>query len=170
MKGRAVVLAALGVAACLLGAGCGPDITDRATGVEADYQWGTLRAELDRPIGEVYAAAKQAVDELRLRVMRGEEDGIAAEIWAFDAQREQVDLQLGALPESRTLLTIRIGLCGDRSKSIVLFEDIMAKLHGTARVVIMPSSPPGSSFREPLRSRGGQSVSASNRMKVWQDH
>jgi hypothetical protein len=60
--------------------------------------------------------------------MRAAEDGISGQIRATNAQWEPVEIQLGALPEGRTLLTINVGVFGDKNKSIVLFERIMANL------------------------------------------
>ena len=68
------------------------------------------------------------MDELDLRVLRDKLDGIAAEIQALDAHFETVTVRLEALPEARTLLTIRVGLFGDKNKSVVLFERIMGNL------------------------------------------
>lgn len=123
-----VALAVLGSAWGLLGLGCSPAYEDPQTGVEANYGWETLKAELDLGLRAVYPAAHNAVDELDLKVMRSHVNGIAAQVYALDAHLDSVDIRLEALPESRTLLTIRIGLFGNRNKSIVLFDQIMENL------------------------------------------
>jgi len=128
MNGRAVVLIVVGVAGCLLSQGCASRVRDPATGTEATYHWEALCAEVDRSTWDVYAAAQQAVDELELKVWREEVDGLAGDIRAVDAHFNTVEIQLGAMPGCRTRLTIRIDLFGDKDKSIVLFEEIMAKL------------------------------------------
>jgi hypothetical protein len=126
MGRHGMVFAVVALAGGLLCQGCGPEIRDPTTGVEANYHWDTLEACLNRPIGEVYQAAKAVAHDLDLDVLREDQDGISAEIVALDAQRDQVDIKLGALPESRTELCIQIGPWGDKNKSIVLFEAILA--------------------------------------------
>ena len=127
MKAHAVLFVVLGLAIALLGQGCS-SYHDPATGEEATYGCQTLKAKLDLDIGTVYAAAKCAAFDLRLRVMCVAEDGISGQIRAIDAQRDWVDIQVGALPEDRTRLTISVGVFGDKKKSIVVFEHIMANL------------------------------------------
>lgn len=128
MTRHVVALAILGSACGLLCPGCGPAYRDPQTGVEANYAWETLRAELDLEIREVYPAAHGAADEMDLKVMRSRVNGIAAEVFALDAHLDTVDIRMEAMPEFRTLLTIRIGLFGNRNKSVVLFDRIMANL------------------------------------------
>lgn len=134
---RRVALASLFVVAagCLVCSGCAPTYRDPATGAEARYEWETLRTELDEPIATMYAAARDAARELDLRTQRCDLDGIAAEILALDAHLETVTIRLEALPESRSLLTIRVGLFGNRNKSVVLFSEIMEQLVGRERAV-----------------------------------
>jgi hypothetical protein len=125
-----MALVVVALAGSLLCPGCGPEIRDPATGAGADYDWGILEATLDRPIAEVYAAARQAVRDLDLCVFREARDGISAEILAINAWRDRVDLTLGARPGPQTELNIEIGLTGDRDKSIMLFQSIVARLPG----------------------------------------
>ncbi len=127
MRGQGIAFAVVALAGSLFCPGCGPEIRDPTTGAEANYSWDTLEADLDRPIGEVYQATRAAAHDLDLEILREGQDGISAEIVALDAQREQVDIRLGALPGSRTELCIQIGLWGDKDKSIVLFESILAR-------------------------------------------
>jgi len=127
MKSDIMVLAALGLAGGLLMSGCST-YRSPATGEEAHYGCERLKTELNVPIGEVYAAARRATCELRLRPMRAAEDGISGEITAFDAQRDTVEIRLGALPEGRTVMSIRVGVFGDKNKSVVLLERILENL------------------------------------------
>lgn len=115
---------------CFLCPGCAPTYQDPVTGAEARYEWETLRTELEQPISTVYYAARDATDNLDLRLLRCDLNGISAEIVALDAHLETVTIRLEALPEFRSLLTIRIGLFGDENKSVVLFSEIMDHLAG----------------------------------------
>lgn len=138
MKGRAVVVVGLAMAGGLLYQGCASTVQDPVTGAEARYRWETLEAELEEGIAVVYEAARGAVDGLDLRVLRDESDGIAAEILALDAHFDSIEIRLEALPESGTLLMIRIGLFGDRNKSAVLFGHIMETLGPSESVASTP--------------------------------
>jgi len=132
---RAVTVAFVGLilGVCLLCQGCrssmetGPD-------VRARYTWDVLKAKLDYPIDEVFGAASDAVDQLDLKVMWHDQDGIAGEVATIDAQRENITIDVEALPGSRTILTIRAGIFGDKNKSEVIFERIMENLRQEAAV------------------------------------
>ena len=138
MKAHAVVLMALGVTACVPAGGCAT-YHDPATGEPAHYGCETLRTKLNADIGAVYGAARRATNELHLRVMRAAQDGISGEILARDAHRDNVDIQLGALPEGRTRLTIRVGVFGDKNKSIVLLQRILDNLSRQELAAFMPA-------------------------------
>ncbi len=138
MKPHAIVLLVLEITGGLLAPGCST-YRDPATGEEATYGLETLKARLDVDVGTVYAAARRAANELNLRVMHAAEDGISGQIRAFDAQRDQVDIRLGAMPEDRTLLTITVGAFGDKNKSLVLFEYILKNLSQAQQLAVAPS-------------------------------
>ncbi len=134
--------------------GCGPEIRDPTTGAEAEYHWDALEAYLDHPIGEVYPAAKAAARDLGLCVLRQGQDGISAEIVALDAQWEQVDIKLGAVPGSRTELRIQVDLWDseNKNKSIVLFEAITARLAGPEYVRAVSRAPESNQPVRPPRT------------------
>jgi hypothetical protein len=133
MRTRTIWFVACGIAATWLCQGCCGH-RERPYGVDVHYSWQTLRAKVNLPIGVIYAAARQATDELCLRVMRAAEDGISAEIRAVDAQYDTVEIRLGALPWDRTRLCISVGPFGDKAKSLVLFDRIMANVGGAGQV------------------------------------
>ncbi len=137
MKAEAIVLVALGMAGSLLADGCSA-YRSPATGEKAYYGCETLRTKLNADIGAVYAAARCATRELRLKPMRAAEDGISGEILALNARRDTVEIRLGALPEGRTALRIRIGVFGDKKKSIVLLERILENLIQQEEGVVTP--------------------------------
>lgn len=149
MKAHAIWIMVLGIAGGLLGQGCST-YHDPVTGEKARYGCQTLKAKLDLDIGTVYAATKRAAFDLHLRVLRAAEDGISGQIRAIDAQRDWVEIQLGALPEGRTRLAISVGPFGDKNKSIVLFERIMGNLSEMQQVAAAPSVQWGSQTVDPL--------------------
>jgi hypothetical protein len=137
MRTAIVLLVVLGSAASVVCPGCS-GYRDPATGTAAHYGCETLRAKLEVPIGPVYVAARKAAAGLHLRVARAAEDGISGEIRATNAHYDMVEIELGALPQERTALRIRVGPFGDRNKSLVLFDRIMANLNETTQVVAAP--------------------------------
>jgi len=150
MKAHAIALMVLGIAGGLLAPGCST-YHDPATGEKATYGMQSLKARLDVDVGTVYAAARRAAAELDLRVMRAAEDGISGEIRAYNAQRDQVEIRLGAMPEDRTLLRIIVGPFGDKNKSLVLFEHILKNLSPAQQVAAAPSLPWGGPAGGPPR-------------------
>jgi len=119
----------------LLCPGCGPRPVETGPDIQARYQFDALRARLDYPIAEVYQAADQAVRDLGVKVLYDKQDGVAAQIDAFDAQQDYITVGLVALPYSKTDMTIRAGLFGNRNKSDVVFERIMESLRGEPEAV-----------------------------------
>jgi len=152
MRIRAIVLGVCGVAGGLLVPGCST-YHDPATGAQATYASETLRARLDAPIGAVYAAAKRATSELRLRSMRAAEDGISGEITALNARHDTVNIELGALPENRTQVAIRVGVFGDKNKAIVLFERILENMSQEGRSAAVTTVQWGG---QPIQPRGNR--------------
>jgi hypothetical protein len=138
MKGYGMLFIAAAVAGGVLGPGCST-YRDRATGETATYACERLKTKLDLEIGTVYAAAKRAAVDLRLKVARTAQDGISGEIRATNAQHESVEICLGAVPENRTIVTIRVGPYGDRKKSIVIFERMMEELSQAQQVAVAPT-------------------------------
>ena len=115
-------------AAAIVSQGCGSNI--RATGPDAraNYGWGTLKATLEYPIGATHEAAKKALEELNVTVLQDEQDDLAGELLARDAQDDLITIKLEVLPRSRTRMTIRIGTLGDKNKSNVVFNEVMENL------------------------------------------
>jgi hypothetical protein len=128
MKARALVPAVLGLAAGFGLAGCAYE--DPATGAKATYALHALHSEIDAPVPVVYAAALKAADHLDLNVGRAVESGFGAEIRAVDVLANVVNVRLKVLPGERTGLTIAVGAFGNRRKSIMVFNSIMANLAG----------------------------------------
>jgi hypothetical protein len=138
MKVCVVWLVAAGIAGSVLCPGCA-SYHDPVTGEEATYGCETLRAKIELEIGAVYAATRRAAADLHLRVTRAAQDGISGEIRATDAQRDMVEICLGALPGNRTALSIRVGPFGDKHKSIVVFERIMENLSRARQLAAVPT-------------------------------
>ncbi|MBN1362260.1 MAG: DUF3568 family protein [Sedimentisphaerales bacterium] len=128
MQTRRMACLCLALTAGLVLSGCASSINDAQGRREAIYEWGTLKATLAAPIDQVYEAAQEALEELELKVLGAERDGIAAELVSRDAQDEQVSIRLEAMPGGRTQLHISVAMFGDKNKSVVLLRRIKDKL------------------------------------------
>ncbi len=133
MRRVTIMFVGLILGVCLLCQGCESSVAAGAD-VRATYTWDVLKAKMDYPIDEVFNAASNAVDQLDLKVMWHDQDGVAGEVATLDAQRENITIDVEALPGSRTILTIRAGIFGDKNKSEVIFEQIMENLRQEAAV------------------------------------
>ncbi len=128
MRGVTVTFAGLILGASLLCPGCESPVGN-SPDVHARYVlWEAMVAWLDYPIDEVYDATAKAVQQLDLDVMYHDHDGVAGQIATVDAQREGITIDMEARLGSRTILTIRAGVFGDKNKSEVILEQIARNL------------------------------------------
>ncbi len=126
-------LAFVGVAAIsvqsFLCQGCGTSVRGPDGDIEAKIRQGTLRATMDRGIDRVFQAVQDTVRQLGLMTVMAEQDGVAAEVLARDAQQQTITIRLEAMSPNKTALTMRVGMLGDENKSRVIFRQIQANLH-----------------------------------------
>ena len=108
--------------------GCGTPVRGLEGSVEARIKYGTLTATMDRGIDRVYGAVQEAVKKLNLTIVMAEQDGVAAEVLARDAQGQNITIKLEAISQNRTALTMRAGMVGDENKSRVIFREIQQNL------------------------------------------
>jgi len=108
--------------------GCQSSIRSGGADAQAKYAWGALKAELDYPLETTYRAAKKAAEQLELSIYTDRHDEVAGLITARDAQNDEVKIKLEALPQSRTIMTVRVGTVGDKNKSHVIFNQVLDNL------------------------------------------
>lgn len=125
---RIVVLCCAALCADLLCQGCTETIRGTEGDIEAKIKYGTLNATMDRGIDRVFEAVQLTIEELGLTTIMAEQDGVAAEVLARDAQEQNVTIKLEALSPNRTALTMRVGLLGDENKSRVIFREVQENL------------------------------------------
>lgn len=154
MRATGVMAIAVLLAGAMLCQGCGQKLAEEPD-VVARYEWDRLKATLGYGIDDVSRAARQAVGTLDLKVLRHAQDGVAAEIFTVDAQRDHITIDLEAAPQRQTVLEIRAGSLGDKNKSMVIFGEIMDHLRpGTAMAeqrLWKWNLPPGDLPQEPRR-------------------
>ena len=83
---------------------------------------------MDRGIDRVFRAVQEAVNKLGLTTIMAEQDGVAAEVLARDAQGQNINIKLEAVSTSQTELTMRVGMLGEKNKSRVIFREIQENL------------------------------------------
>jgi hypothetical protein len=108
--------------------GCGTSVRGPEGGIEARIKYGTLSATMDRGIDRVYQAVQEAVNGLGLTTVMAQQDGVAAEVLARDAQGQNINIKLEAVSTSKTELTMRVGMLGEKNKSRVIFREIQNNL------------------------------------------
>jgi hypothetical protein len=108
--------------------GCGTSVRGPDGDIEARIKYGTLTAMMDRGIERVYQAVQESVAKLGLTTVMAEQDGVAAEVLARDAQEQNISIKLEAVSPSKTELTMRVGMLGDKNKSGVIFREIQDNL------------------------------------------
>lgn len=130
MRNGAMMLAAL-LAGVLLCPGCSTPVRGSDGGIEAEIREGTLVATMDRGIDRVFRAVQDTVRELGLTTIMSQQDGVAAEVLARDAQGQNVTIKLEAVSANRTSLMMRVGILGDKNKSRVIFRGIQENIRAT---------------------------------------
>jgi len=125
---RNLVLIAGLVCGAVLCQGCGTPVRGPEGAIEARIKYGTLKATMDRGIDRVFRAVQETINRLGLTTVMAEQDGVAAEVLARDAQGENINIKLEAVSTSRTGLTMRVGMLGDKNKSRVIFREIQDNL------------------------------------------
>lgn len=120
-----IVVVGCGVTLC---PGCGTSVRGPEGTIEARIRYGTLTAKMDRGIDRVYQAVQDSVSKLSLTTVMAEQDGVAAEVLARDAQGQNINIKLEAVSTAKTELTLRVGMLGDKNKSRVIFRQIQDNL------------------------------------------
>lgn len=116
------------ILACLC-SGCVALAVGAAGGVAgAVYVMGKLQEELPYPIATVHDAALQGLRDLDLPVLEDKTDKLAAHVESKLADGTHVWIDLDSVGDSRTKLTIRIGVVGDESRSRKILDAIKKHL------------------------------------------
>lgn len=132
-----VLLAALSVhsSGCLaVAAGAG------AAGTVA-YMRGNTETDEPYSIEQTYTAAREAVQELGLRIIEGEtgQDALSARVVARDSADKRIEIRLRAVTSNTTKLSIRVGTFGDKTKTHRIYTMIREHLKETTAVAAAPA-------------------------------
>ena len=125
-RGARVIMAL--ILACLC-SGCVALAVGAAGGVAgAVYVMGKLQEELNHPIAAVHEATLQGLRDLDLPISEDKADKLAAHVESKLADGTHVWVDLDSMADSRTKLTIRVGVVGDESRSRNILAAIKAHL------------------------------------------
>ncbi|GIX46490.1 MAG: hypothetical protein KatS3mg131_0701 [Candidatus Tectimicrobiota bacterium] len=121
------------LALAILAGGCVPTAVGVGAGAGVGtytYVTGELKATYTLTIDQVWPAALEAMEKLRLRVEKQHMDALGGEILAYRADGTPVKVQLKPLGERSTVVGVRVGFFGSRKKSQLIHTAIQEALQG----------------------------------------
>ena len=94
----------------------------------AVYVMGKLQDELNHPVPIVHDATVAAMEDLQLKLSENKADKLSAHMESEFADGARVWIDLDTLSDSRTRVTIRVGLKGDEVRSRKIYDAIKQHL------------------------------------------
>jgi uncharacterized protein DUF3568 len=94
----------------------------------AVYVMGKLKDELNYELSIVHKATVAALAELELKLLEDKVDKLSAHVESEFADGEHVWIDLESLSESRTSLTIRVGVTGNEVRARKIYDAIKRHL------------------------------------------
>ena len=121
-----------GVLCVLVGlvcSGCFAFAVGAAGGVAgAVYVMGKLKDEVDHPVPVVHEAAVAAMKDLELKVTEDKVDKLSAHVESAFSDGVNIWIDIDSVSDSRTLVTIRVGVVGDEVRSRKIYDTIRQHL------------------------------------------
>ena len=119
----------LSVLLSLLCFGCLPLIVGAAGGVAgAVYVMGKLKDEMNYELPAVHKAVIVALGELDLKIVEDKVDQLSAHVESEFPDSEHVWIDMESLSNSRTSLTIRVGVMGNEVRARKIYDAIKRHL------------------------------------------
>jgi hypothetical protein len=94
----------------------------------AVYTMGKLKDEVNYDVSTVHKATVAALAELELKVLEDKSDKVTAHVESEFSDGEHVWIDLESLWDSRTSLTIRVGVTGNEVRARKIFDAIKRHL------------------------------------------
>lgn len=127
--GRCAVHALLGMALLFGCSACAALVIGAAGGTAgAVYVLGKLQEEVNHLVPTVHQATVEALKDLDLPIRENRGDKLTAHLESEFADDKHVWIDLDAIGDSRTKLTIRVGIIGDEVRSRRILEAIKKHL------------------------------------------
>jgi len=127
MRNTVIVLGLLFVLGVGVLQGCVAVVVGAAAGTVA-YVKGDLEAVETANIDKVYNATLKAMDQLKLPVIQKGKDALSATVVARDAQDKKITVKSTSTADGATKISIRVGVFGDKTKSLLIYEQIKKNL------------------------------------------
>jgi len=129
----ALLLLLVGLATCT--SGCLAVAVGAGAAGTVAYMKGDLEAEEPYDIEKTYAAARTAVEELKLKIIEGETgaDALSARVVARDSSDKKVEVRLKAITSNTTKLSVRVGTFGNDGKERRIYNTIRDHLKASAK-------------------------------------
>jgi hypothetical protein len=113
----------------IFSSGCVALVVGAAGGAAgAVYVMGKLSEELGHDVPVVHEAALAAMKDLELKVSEDRADKLSAHLESEFADRAHVWIDLDSIGDSKTKITVRVGLTGDEVRSRKILEGIKKHL------------------------------------------
>ena len=113
----------------LLCSGCFSLVVGAAGGAAgAVYVMGKLKDEVNYDVAAVHKATVSALGELELKVLEEKVDKLSAHVESEFSDSEHVWIDLESLSNSRTSLTIRVGVTGNEVRARKIYDAIKRHL------------------------------------------
>jgi len=94
----------------------------------AVYVMGKLKDEVNYDVSVVHKATVAALDELELKLLEDKVDKLSAHVESEFSGGEHVWIDLESLSNSRTSLTIRVGVTGNEARARKIYDAIKRHL------------------------------------------
>ncbi len=108
--------------------GCAATITPVAGGGVVTYQYRDLNATLAEDYDKVVEASRRAVKDLEFARVSDNKDAYAARLVVRTALDKKVEITVTNSGKNMTNIKIRVGLVGDQTLSMAIFDKIKAGL------------------------------------------
>lgn len=126
-RARAVV-AALLLGMLSLTTGCVAIAAAGAAGAGVAWVRGTLEANIEHNLDQVYRAAQKAVAELEFAKVSESKSGLDAVLVARTALDKKIEIVLKRVGKNTTQVVIRVGVFGDEAISLAILDRIKGGL------------------------------------------
>ena len=124
---RTLYLAVLAVATTVLLTGCAALLVGAAAGAGGvAYVQGELKVIESVPVDTAQRAAEKALQDLKLAVLKRQQDGLSGVIEARTSTDQKVTIKTKRISEKSTEVGIRVGVLGDEAKSRQILNRIQA--------------------------------------------
>ncbi|MEQ2009661.1 MAG: DUF3568 family protein [Limisphaerales bacterium] len=124
---RILCLTAIAVTSITLFTGCAALIIGAAAGAGGvAYVQGELKVTESVPVETAQRAAEKALQDLKLAVLKRQQDGLSGSIEARTSTDQKITIKTRRIAEKSSEVAIRVGVLGDEAKSRQILNRMQA--------------------------------------------